>query len=384
MNSALYIKSQNPSHMKVLIILFVFVCEFSYGQNCEQFHDKMPFCLGDTVKFWNSCSQFSDSTVWYIGTDMNNLKKIVGDTVLYIVKDTSEFNPFKLKLDFAYVKSINYSNFFIYKEITLLTWFYVCPITNPQFIASKQSICESESIDFFDRSDKLPTAWEWTFEGAVNPKSSEQNPKGIYYNKAGKYKVTLNVWNTKGKKTVEVADYIEVRPKKYQQQDTVTNIRAFLDATITLQACQKGEKYEWMPNKNLDCINCETTRLGVKIPETYTCTIKNDKYCDIVCKYSIKVDSLAKLYIPNTFSPNGDEQNDNFEIFGKNIQFLKLTIFDKWGNMVFQTEDPNTSWNGSFKEQPVAQGVFAYVFEYINLIDRKKYFQEGAITVVRY
>ena len=75
-----------------------------------------------------------------------------------------------------------------------------------------------------------------------------------------------------------------------------------------------------------------------------------------------------QVYIPNTFSPNGDGVNDRFQVFGKPgivKKVRKYTIFDRWGNNLFESENFVMSsfsnwWDGTFKGENLQSGVYVY------------------------
>jgi gliding motility-associated-like protein len=71
-----------------------------------------------------------------------------------------------------------------------------------------------------------------------------------------------------------------------------------------------------------------------------------------------------QIYLPNSFSPNGDGTNDCFRAFAApGLQFLEfqLLVFDRWGGKVFETNDPNGCWDGTFKGKVLNPGVLAWV-----------------------
>ena len=74
----------------------------------------------------------------------------------------------------------------------------------------------------------------------------------------------------------------------------------------------------------------------------------------------IKMD-CGSLFIPNAFSPNGDLSNDELCIYGAQcIEVLQFRIFDRWGEKVFESADPNFCWDGSYQGKMLNSGVFAY------------------------
>jgi gliding motility-associated-like protein len=64
--------------------------------------------------------------------------------------------------------------------------------------------------------------------------------------------------------------------------------------------------------------------------------------------------------VPNAFSPNGDGVNDAFRVFGEDILSLDLRIYDRWGTLLFQTNDPSQGWDGRYKGEALNSGVFLW------------------------
>jgi len=92
-----------------------------------------------------------------------------------------------------------------------------------------------------------------------------------------------------------------------------------------------------------------------------------------------------ELFVPSAFSPNGDGRNDIFQIYGESISTYDMRIFDKWGELIFVSADMSVSWDGSYKGQPVEQGVYTWKIVYtgkaLNGVVSKV--QEGNVTVLK-
>jgi gliding motility-associated-like protein len=88
-------------------------------------------------------------------------------------------------------------------------------------------------------------------------------------------------------------------------------------------------------------------------------SVKHQKVCVDNCEY---------YRLPNIFTPNGDGKNDYFRPGPyKFVQKIDLKIFNRWGNVIFQTEDPDIMWDGKVNRKPVPDGVYFYicdVYEY--------------------
>lgn len=89
------------------------------------------------------------------------------------------------------------------------------------------------------------------------------------------------------------------------------------------------------------------------------------------------------VYLPNAFSPNGDGANDVYRVFPNNVEFLRLLIFDRWGNLVFEGKDEGDGWDGTFKGKDAATGVYTCFVEFLTPILRDKRVEKGDINLIR-
>lgn len=93
-----------------------------------------------------------------------------------------------------------------------------------------------------------------------------------------------------------------------------------------------------------------------------------------------------ELKIPNVFTPNYDGYNDRFVILTKNISKLNLKIFNRWGAMIFETNDPETGWDGNIKGNKASDGTYFFVIEYeefSGLDNNPKLYAKGSVTLLR-
>jgi gliding motility-associated-like protein len=66
------------------------------------------------------------------------------------------------------------------------------------------------------------------------------------------------------------------------------------------------------------------------------------------------------LYIPNTFTPNGDGLNDTFGVSGEAIKEFTMQIFNRWGRLIYETADPNKRWDGKQDGEMALTGTYVY------------------------
>jgi gliding motility-associated-like protein len=152
--------------------------------------------------------------------------------------------------------------------------------------------------------------------------------------------------------------------------------------TITVQPPGAYSAWHWSTGPNRPDI--EVADAGVYVV-TVTANAGNCVFTD-----SVRVDlitcSECPVYVPNVFSPNDDGRNDRFQP-SSSCLFLqyRLTVFDRWGNQVFHTENPETGWDGRFRGRELPPGVFVWVLEYeaelFGMRELRKLW--GNVTVVR-
>jgi gliding motility-associated-like protein len=72
----------------------------------------------------------------------------------------------------------------------------------------------------------------------------------------------------------------------------------------------------------------------------------------------------ATIFIPNTFTPNGDGLNDVFIPVGKSIASIRLMIFDRWGEALYETTDMEMGWDGTYRGEVVKNDMYVWRLTY--------------------
>jgi gliding motility-associated-like protein len=74
----------------------------------------------------------------------------------------------------------------------------------------------------------------------------------------------------------------------------------------------------------------------------------------------VEIIPATSLYIPNTFTPNGDGMNDTFGVAGEAIKDFQMQIFNRWGQLIYETDNANDRWDGTHNGQKVQMGTYVY------------------------
>lgn len=112
-------------------------------------------------------------------------------------------------------------------------------------------------------------------------------------------------------------------------------------------------------------------------------TVCTDEY-----QYTIFLDRLVKFFIPNVFTPNGDKHNDVFdwELEGIKSEDFSLKIYNRWGTLVFETEDVNATWDGqdAFLGGDAPDGTYFYIVQGVeDTNEQEKAEYRGDLTLIR-
>ncbi|HOY30514.1 MAG TPA: CotH kinase family protein [Bacteroidales bacterium] len=149
-------------------------------------------------------------------------------------------------------------------------------------------------------------------------------------------------------------------------------------------AASGGLTYVWIPSDGLSCDNCADPYATPVMTTAYSVVASNGpgEGCRDTGMITVTVtDVCPDLFIPTGFSPNGDNNNDVYYIFG-DLEQIELVIYDRWGHIVFETNDQSIGWDGSCDGKDVMSGIYAYKLKYT---DRQGIVAEksGNITLVR-
>jgi gliding motility-associated-like protein len=88
------------------------------------------------------------------------------------------------------------------------------------------------------------------------------------------------------------------------------------------------------------------------------------------------------LYIPNTFTPNGDGMNDTFGIAGEAVKDFKMEVFNRWGQLIFESRDKSKGWDGNYLGKPQPIETYVWQMEGEDL-SGKVYTKSGLISLIR-
>ncbi|CAN5171292.1 hypothetical protein BH09BAC5_BH09BAC5_06670 [soil metagenome] len=144
-----------------------------------------------------------------------------------------------------------------------------------------------------------------------------------------------------------------------------------------------GIWYSWSPANDLSCTTCQNPIASPTVTTTYTLTVSDSIGCTSTDTVTVFVDILCgTVFVPNAFSPNGDNQNDILYVRGACIKYMDFYIFNRLGEQVFYSNDPAKGWDGVWRGVPCENAVFTYVVKG-TLLDGSDINLKGNVSLIK-
>lgn len=268
------------------------------------------------------------------------------------------------------VYNVSVSDVCVTVDTTVMVDFYAVPTA--QFVTSAQTGCEPLTITF--SNDLAITNLQnctWTFSdgqvftGCGSLTATFANP--------GCYDVDFTASTTDGCPVSGVfSNAVCVYDNPVADFIYSPQMPSELNNTVDFTNKSYGESsYNWIFGSSFGTSTLENpshTFHGVNPDQTvYVClVVTSDHGCtDSICK-PIKFFGDFLVWVPNTFTPDGDEFNNQFKpVFSKDrmIDDYTLTIFDRWGEVIFESHDPEIGWDGTYHAEFVKDGTYTWVIQ---------------------
>ncbi|PCJ82150.1 MAG: hypothetical protein COA57_13475 [Flavobacteriales bacterium] len=191
---------------------------------------------------------------------------------------------------------------------------------------------------------------------------------------SGTTNYTVTTTNTCGSASASITVNVFPLTNADAGNDTTINEgdEAFLNAS-------GGVNYQWEISSDLSCANCQSPEATPAEETTYYVTVTDANACSGTDSVTVSIiDGEPVVYLPNIFSPNDDGENDGLYVMGEQIDYIKLMIYDRWGEKVFETDcccTETCGWDGTYRGKEMNTAAFVYILEgaFINgdLIDKK-------------
>ncbi len=233
---------------------------------------------------------------------------------------------------------------------------------------------------------------KYTWDFGDGTTSNEANPSHCYTN-TGVYTVSLSVITAHGCENKLVKpNYVEVYPVPVADFTFSPTHPTLLDPVVTFtDQSQLAEKWEWNfgdennASPNTSIIQYPNHRYADTGKYCITLHIASKHGCLAETMKCLEVVPDVTIYVPNAFTPfNKDDTNDTFYAKGTYIKTFNMWIFDRWGMLLFKSDQLNKGWSGDVKGSGIIAQEDVYVWKIV-AIDyfNKKHELIGTVTLVR-
>lgn len=259
-------------------------------------------------------------------------------------------------------------------------------IANPaaDFIADPESGCAELEVAFTNQSTKLDEAtYIWNIEGAI---ITDTNTTHLFTT-PGLFEVTLITTNrdlcadalTKNNyitvHEIPEADFDADPPETILEESLINFTNNSNSNDILTYQWYFGDNDSSTVENPEHKYNSEGVFLVTLIAtSSFGCTQETSKNVTIHPDFAV--------FPPNAFTPNGDGENDTFEVKGTGINSYSLRVFSRWGELIFESSDLLDQWDGTYEGNAVPTGTYIYKITYQSMVNID-YSLNGTVTVIR-
>jgi|GEM_PF-2701565 len=163
---------------------------------------------------------------------------------------------------------------------------------------------------------------------------------------------------------------------------TVTDINPSTTLMSSINPELGNYTFLWIPAEGLSCTDCAAPVAEINAPTQYILTVLDDTGCS--ASDTVLVDYLftKSFYIPSAFSPNGDLINDLFRPVMAGVSSGKMAIYNRWGQLVYESTDLEKGWDGTVQADAADIEVYLYIITVVFNDASIKDFK-GNVTLVR-
>ena len=268
----------------------------------------------------------------------------------------------------------------------------VHPLPMPFMIADKDLGCEPLLVNFTDISDDPTVVFcEWDFGDGSIANACGSVPHE--FSEPGTYDVTLTLTTDFGcTDYFTEEDFITVTPLPEASFSFNPQIITIENTEVEFTNLSfNADYYEWNFGDGTP-INGEVdpTHEFPEAPGEYLVGLtayNNGGECSDYTEQLIVVQDIIIFYVPNVFTPDGDEYNEEWKpVFfsGYDIFDFHLTLFNRWGEVVFESFDASVGWDGTYSNQGLVEdGTYIWQVEFKETMSDKRHIHRGHVTMLR-
>ncbi len=284
---------------------------------------------------------------------------------------------------------------------TAITTVIVIPVyPEPDFWGEPLEGCVPLMVQFYDNSTKtIPgSTYYWDFGNGTF--SYDQNPIG-WFTHDGTYNITLSVTNPGGlSASLQITGYVVAYPLPLAMFNTSPeNSTTILDPIFHFYDISLGSPVQWYwsfgdgyddtqqnTHHNYSEFDYYYNYQYMEDTGSYVVSliVTTEHGCTDTASKTIRIEPTYSIYVPNAFTPNGDDKNQSFcaKGFGISKENYTIVIYNRWGQRIYYSNDMDQCWDGKTNKTAAPEGTYVYR---INFMDTQniKHEVKGTVTLFR-
>lgn len=265
----------------------------------------------------------------------------------------------------------------------------------PYFIADTTEGCAPSTIELYNAttyelSETQTDSIRWYID---NTAYYQEDTVSHEFFDPGFYNVALKIYTNYGcSNETLINDYIVVHEQPVANFYAISNPTTIFDTEVEMVNISSGENnsYVWNFEGATPSVsgNDEPTVLYPEgVPGEYDVTlyVTNQYNCTDSITKVVQVISDVLIYAPNAFTPDGDQLNNEWRIYmdGINPLDFHLILYNRWGEIIWESYDPEGSWDGNYGGIPAQDGTYVWRIVTKDANSDKKYEFRGTVTLLR-
>lgn len=261
---------------------------------------------------------------------------------------------------------------------------------SPSFSADVEIGCEEHFVNFINTSNTNYTDYYWDF-GDGNNSTAVDNSSNLYTT-AGNYDVSLTVTDQNGcVGSLTLVNYIEVLPNPVADFTVDASTIPLGESMVNFTNLSKyASNFTWefgdnsLSESTFDASHAYNATNGDSF--IITLTAVNDLGCSDTAQFNLKVKEELIYYVPNAFTPNGDDFNNNFKpIFSSGFDPMnyQLLIYNRWGEIVFESRNSEIGWDGTYNNSLVEEGAYIWIVRFQGENNSSRQQIKGVVNLLR-
>lgn len=239
-----------------------------------------------------------------------------------------------------------------------------------------------DSVSFVDRSLPCPQQYAWDFgdpASGTNNNSTIKNP-GHNFSAPGTYTIKLITTGPNNAPSTQTKSITILRANAFQKKpaDCVTDLGG--QAEVSVQGSTGPFQYNW------NTIPAQLTAVASDLSSgIYFVRVTANGACPAIDTVLIVPDNnCGEIRFPSGFTPNRDGKNDGFGVLGGlgSIVSYRLSVYNRWGQVVFTTTDPAQRWNGTVKGVTADPGIYVWTADF-TLRNAPARSEKGTVVLIR-